>query len=149
MPDVAIPISQLPVADLPLTGDELIVVVQDGLTKQSDVADSVASPIFGSEAVVVLPAGQSNNVPVPAMRMLIDTTVGDISISGFDSTGVPSGRPLFVTNTGSVNLLTLLNANAGSLAQNRNYGPADLALPPGTTGMLIRSGLLLRWMMVP
>lgn len=56
----------------------------------------------------------------------VDTTAGDVVITGFDSSNVLDGQVIVVTNTGA-NLLTLNALSGGSSAPNRLRLPADLS----------------------
>lgn len=148
MPLSPVPISSLPDAVIPLSGTEEVPLVQAGQTRKATLAATLSAAFFGPEYSLALAAGNNNNVLVAGNRALFDTTAGDAVITGFNATGVATGAPLIVTNTGP-NLLTIANQNVGSLAANRSYGPTDLSIPPGSSMMLVRSGTLLRWVMVP
>lgn len=147
MPNIQEPLSQLPLADLPLTGDELMYIVQDGNSRKTSVAGALSAAFFGPEYALTLTAGNNNNVLVTGNRLLADTTAGDATITGFDATGISTGYPLVVTNLGP-NALTLADANGGSLAANQLFAITDLTLPPRGSFLLERSGTLLKWVLI-
>lgn len=151
MPLSPVPVSQFPNATTPLSGTELVPIVQNGQTKKvaSSQLGAGAGPAFGAEGVFVALAGNNDNISLSPdiRRVLVDTTAGDATITGLDATGVTSGTPILVTNQGP-NLLTLAAQNAGSLAANRIYSNTDITKFAGDTFLMVRSGTLSRWVLV-
>lgn len=145
MPGVPIPVSQFDDAVLPLTGLELIPMVQGGETVKAVLAAISASSIIGSEFTAVVVAGANPNVPVTGNRALVNTTPGAMQITGFAAQS--TGTILLVTNVG-INTLELMNQNVGSLLANRLYGVTDIMLPAGGSQMFCYSGTLARWVFI-
>jgi hypothetical protein len=144
-----IKVSQLPAAVTPLTGAELVMVVQSGVSRQTP-ASAFGGTIttLGGEQLITAAAGTSNNVAVTVAsvnRVLVDTTAGDAVFTGMTA-GV-DGQLMVVTNQGP-SLLTLDDENGGSLAANQFYGVTDITLPAKGSQLLSYSGNLTKWVMV-
>jgi sugar/nucleoside kinase (ribokinase family) len=142
-------VSALPAATLPLSGTELVMLVQSGVSRQAPASAFLAAVVtLGAEQVVVATAGTMNNVVIDVAsvsRVLVDTSAGDVIFTGM--TAGTDGQLMVVTN-GAANLLTLADENAGSLAANRYYGVTDISLPPRGSQLLSYSGTLFKWVMV-
>jgi hypothetical protein len=146
---MSIKFTQLPPATLPLAGDEILCIVQDGLSKQV-VASQVgggAILALGGELAFTAVAGVNDNVAFGASynRLLVDTSAGPASISGIVA-GI-DGQICIVTNRGA-GTLTLLDANVGSTPANQLYGVTDITNPARGSFLLQYSGTLSRWVMV-
>lgn len=144
---VPVPVSSFPDATLPLTGAESVPLVQGGVTKKAPSSAFVSSEIrLVPEDFFVLPAGTTNDYNIGgAVRAFFDTAAGDATITGF--TGGEDGQILVVTNSGSVNSLTL-DVETGSAAANQIYGVTAITLPPHGSQQLCYSGTLLKWVML-
>lgn len=144
-----IKVSQLPSAVTPLTGDELVMLVQSGVSRQAPASAFHGTlPVLGDEQVIVAAAGTSNNVAVTVAtvsRVLVDTTAGDATFTGL--TAGADGQLMVVTNQGT-NLLTLAAENGGSTAANQFYGVTDITLPAKGSQLLSYSANLTKWVMV-
>lgn len=148
MPGVPVPISQMPAATLPLTGSEVTVVVQDGLSKKApSTAFGAIILVLGAEKALVAAAGNNNDAVfgVTFNRLLVDTTAGDANLTGIAAGS--NGQICVVTNRGA-NLLNLMNENVASVAANRLYGVTDITLPARESMLLQYSAILARWVMV-
>lgn len=150
MPFTPTPVSEFPVADLPLTGDEFVPIVQDGITKKTTVAGLGGGPIttLGGEEVFVAVAGNNNNIPLDIAvinRVLIDTTAGAAILTGV--VAGTDGQLLVVTRQGP-NSLTLNNQDAGSDPDAQLYGAVNLTLLDRQSRLLSYSGTLSKWVMV-
>jgi hypothetical protein len=136
-------ISALTEGTVPLSGTELVPVVQNGTTKRVPSAAFFAFRL-GDEMSFVAAAGVNNNVnPGAASRILVDTTAGAATITGFQ--GGTDGRVLMVTCIGPNELI--LDNETGT-AVNQLYAADDIALPEGTTVFLVYSDALLKWVIV-
>lgn len=123
-----IPISQLGAATLPLTGTELVPVVQGGVTKSAP-----ASAFGGGSGVAVqaLAIGANDNVVIATIEDIVRvafTLTGDSELSGIVPPAVPDGRRLMIVNR-SAFLLTILS-NVTSVATNRFVSNGDILVPP-------------------
>lgn len=146
MPLTPVPVSQFPVATLPLDGDEEVPLVQDGITKRTP---SSSFAVFGGalvpEATIAPPAGTFNDVDtLGALHLFVDTTAGDVTITGFEAPAV-AGTPLLVTNSGT-NLL-LLPTGPGSIPANQLYGLPDMGVPSLGSQMLYYSSTVSKWVL--
>lgn len=74
----------------------------------------------------------------------VDTTAGDVVITGFDVANVADGRILTVTNTGP-NLLTLAALNGGSSSGNQLRAPSDLSFTQNDGMSIRRSATIGKW----
>lgn len=150
---VPVPTSQFPLATLPLSGTETVPLVQDGITKKTPTSafSSFASRLVPEEFEVI-PAGTSHNVQANgALRLFLDTSAGDATVTGFLPDGPGSvwqdGQIFIATNAGSVNALTLA-VETGSDPENQIYGVTDITLPPHGSLMMVYSGTLEKLVMV-
>jgi hypothetical protein len=144
MPAVPVPISQLGVATLPLSGSERLVVVQNGSSKQTTVSAASGKSSLATEIVSILAAGNNINIPVgsAAGRVLCNTVAGDATATGF-AAGF-DGQLVLVTNTGP-NLLVASPANGLSLAANQLYGVTDLTYLSHESFLMSYSASLAKW----
>lgn len=144
-------VSQLPQSSTPLVGDELVMVVQSGVSRQCTVADfQPTTQKLGPELVYVAAAGNNNDIDInitTTSRVLVDTTAGDATITGVDTTDSENGQLLVFTNTGP-NSLTFANENGASLAVNQFYGVTDITLPPRGSLLVSRSATLSKLVMI-
>lgn len=144
-----IKVSALPSAVTPLTGDELVMLVQSGESRRAPAsAFQSAVTVLGGEEVIVATAGDNDNVTVTVAtvsRILVDTTAGDAVFTGI--TAGSDGQLMVVTNEGP-SLLTLNDEDSGSTSANRLYGVTDISLPAKGSQLLSYSGNLSKWVMV-
>lgn len=142
-------VSALPAATLPLSGTELVMLVQSGVSRRAPASAFIATVVtLGAEQVVVATAGTMNNVVIDVAtvsRVLVDTSAGDAIFTGM--TAGADGQLMVVTN-GAANLLTLADENGGSLTANQFYGVTDISLPSRGSQLLSYSGTLFKWVMV-
>jgi len=151
---VPVPVSQFPDATIPLTGSELVPLVQGGITKKTTASTfAVFATLLLPEIFRAIPAGNSNNVSAKgALRLFLDTAAGDATVTGFYPTDDPlvlwrDGQILIVANSGGANALTLA-VGIGSIPANQIYGVTDITLPPHGSQMLVYSGTLQKLVMV-
>lgn len=112
----------------------------------------------GTYIFVAPTAGSKNNYdpsggsgfPVGYDRVDIDTSAGDVTVTGFLSTGVVDGQEVLVANIGA-NILKLTDQDAGSTAANRFRGAGgDTAIDgPGIIRLKYYKQGVNRWVVVP
>src|SRR5687767_1456328 len=125
MPGVPVPISQLNGATLPLTGAELAVVVQDGVSKMVEIANWVP-PSAGVEDTLSA-SGTVNNLDLAGVgRLLIDTSGGDLTITGI--VAGYDGEIKYISNT-AANSVFLSREDVGSTTINRLWGVDTMVIP--------------------
>lgn len=150
---VPVPVSQFPDATLPLDGTESVPLVKNGVTcKTPSASFAIFSTLWVPEIFTTVPAGTSHNVSAEgAIRLFIDTAAGDATITGFMPDGGASvwqdGQLLVVTNSGSVNSLTL-DVETGSDPENQIYGVTAITLPPHGSQMMSYSATLEKLVML-
>lgn len=142
-------ISDLPKAG-PLTGDEQMVLVQDGVTKQvsqrqlSSLAGGIV--LSGVRTAAPLGGGTTDNW---------SPDLSDVSRIRFDAgangeiTGIAGGQEgmfRIFTNVGAEDVI-LRSQSPGSLGPNRLALNGDMILPPGASILLVYDGSLSRWTM--
>lgn len=148
MTDV-VKVSQLPAATTPLSGSELVMIVQSAENRQTTTSALVTGGVaiaLGGELAFVAAAGANNNVAFGGYnRLLVDTSAGAASITGIAAGS--NGQLCVVTNQGSSDL-TLAVQSASSTAANRLYGVTDITLPQFGSSLLQYSNTLSRWVIV-
>lgn len=154
MPAVPIPVSQFDDGALPLTGAELLPLVQNGHTVKvsTSALTALAGNVtrFGNETSFVAVAGDNNNAALGSFnRVLVDTAAGDAVITGMAAPVdvTLDGLVRILVNNG-VNMLTIAAESVLSTAANRQFGLADITLPSHGTMLLFYSFTLARWVMV-
>lgn len=100
---------------------------------------------LASEDILDVPAGIVNNQIFPAQRVLVSTTAGPATLTGFAQ--APDGTLVLLTNIGPSDLV-LASLNGGSVAANQMRGPADITVLVGGSKFLCYSGILSKWVMV-
>lgn len=88
------------------------------------------------------------NPPLPNAntRLLVTLAGGAAQWSGM--LAGTDGQAVLIFNGDPANNLTLQNQNAGSLAANRFWGPADVILPPGAALLVVYTAQgISRWLM--
>lgn len=136
---VPVPVSQFPDATLPLSGNEQVPFIQNGITKKGPASALAAlAGVVQPEGTFVAAAGVNINVDLSMARWLfVDTSAGDASIASFLG-GVP----------GIIGLVTNLGPNFLALSGAGILGFPDTTLPVGTTGLLYYSGTVNKWVLV-
>lgn len=136
-------ISSLATADLPLTGTEIVPLVQDGTTKSIPVANLVSS--WAAVATAALAAGDNNNLAtdISEVSRLAVTLAGDANLTGL--AGGLDGKALMIQNRDAVDTLTIPNESASSSAANRFAINGDLIVPPLCGALFIYDGVIQRW----
>lgn len=144
-----IPISQLAEADFPLTGDELVVVVQDGVTRRSTssaVAGASNSAVIwnGTVTQALLPGVTNNlNVDLSEASVLALTLTGDSTLNSIVAPAA-AGQMLFIQNLSDTHTLTVPNAGGGTAA-NQMASNGDMIYPPRCGGLYRYDGTVQRW----
>lgn len=141
-----------PQVELPLTGAEIMLVVQSGISRQMTVADFLG--VGGSGVVLyTAAAGVSHNVaPVgfglTTRFLLVDTNAGAAQFTGLVA-GVHNQR-IIILNRGP-NALRLDALNVGSTAPNQFWEAVNLALLTNmaTELVYINSGGFAKWIVIP
>jgi hypothetical protein len=149
--NAGIKVTDLPVADLPLTGAEVAMIVQAGLSKQV----SVLNLATGGAGIVsfVSGAGVQNNVAPAGLDattkfLFVDTTAGNTQWGGLVTPGLHDQRIIMV-NSGP-NQLRLDAQVAGSAAANRFFEASNLILLANmATEIVYCTGALNRWIVLP
>ena len=141
-----VPISSLATATTPLTGAELVPVVQSGVTSHTTVDDLVGG--VPTAVAVALAGGQNDNVTLglPVGRRFELTPAATATVTGF--AGGADGMLIYVVNVSATDDITVLTQDAGSTAANRISQNGDTILPPGCGMTLLYSGTLSRWVRV-
>lgn len=141
-------ISALGVAS-PLTGAELVPVVQGGTTKQTTVADlsggQFGQILWTGVVTAVLVAGDNNNIApdLSAASRLAVTLGGDANLTGV--AGGVDGKILMVQNRDLVDTLTIPNESGASAAANRFSINGDLIVPPMCGALFVYDSTIQRW----
>jgi hypothetical protein len=145
-----IPISQLPDADLPLTGAEIVPLVQSGVTKQVPVLDlagtTPGSVVWTGTATSALAAGANNNLLVDisaAARLGLTPADSTSELRGLQ--GGVDGKMLMIVNLSTVETLTVIVESGTSDAANRFAINGDLVVPPRCGALFMYEGTLDRW----
>lgn len=141
-------ISALPEATTPLTGAELVAVVQGGITRQATAADlgsSGGTIAWTGIANGVLAAGANNNLgtDISTAARLRLTPAGDADLSGLQ--GGENGKLLFIQNMSAAFTITILAESGLSAAANRFAINGDLTVPPRCGALFIYDTTLNRW----
>jgi hypothetical protein len=126
--NAGIKVTDLPQADLPLTGAEIFMVIQGGVSKQVS-ADDVINVGTGV-LVYASPAGASNDVVPPGFDESIAFLEVDTNAGNAQWTGLIAGehnQRVIVTNLGP-NQLRLDANNVGSTPANRFRAASNLIL---------------------
>lgn len=148
--NAGIKFTDLPAATTPLTGAEVICLVQDGISKRAALID-----VAGAAGIVsyVSPAGALNNVAPPGLDnttafLLVDTNAGNTQWSGLVGPGQHNQR-IIVVNTGP-NQLRLDALGGGSAAGNQFYEATNLILLTRmATEIVYCTGSLNKWIVIP
>lgn len=146
-----VPISNLGAATTPLVGDELVPLVQGGVTKQAPASafgGSNGAIVWGGLAQANLSAGQNDNLNVDlssAARLEL-TPAGDADLTGLD--GGEDGKLVHIVNVDAANVITILVESLGSDAENRFANNGDLILPPFCGALFIYYSSIQRWVKV-
>lgn len=126
--NAGIKVTDLPAADVPLTGAEIIMVVQDGVSKQVPIDDVVVTGV--GRVQYASPAGSTNDVAPPGLDDTILFLDVDTNLGNAQWTGLLAGahaQRLIITNLGP-NQLRLDAMNVGSAAANRFREASNLIL---------------------
>jgi hypothetical protein len=146
--ETGVRISALPSASLPLSGAELIAIVQDGTTRKAPVSSTASQKtVLGGEQLITLSAGTNNDVSVNVStvnRILCDTSAGAATLTGW--TAGTDGQIMIVTNAGSNNL-SLPNQTGSSVTQ-QIYSAINLTLFERQSRLFQYSGILQKWVLV-
>jgi len=139
----------LPAATLPLSGTELIPLVQGGTTKEAPASAFGGGGISGvfsltSLLAVGIAAGTTNDwAPALAgVSRLEVTAAGLATVTGL--AGGTDGRVMVLTNVG-VNDILLSTEDVLSVVANRFSGNGDFFLVSGASVMFLYSVTLNRW----
>lgn len=149
--NAGIKVTDLPVADLPLTGAEIAMIVQGGLSKQT----TVLALSGGGAGIVsyVSPAGVQNNVAPAGLDnttkfLFVDTNAGNTQWGGLVGPGVHNQRIIVVCS--GPNQLRLDAQAAGSAAANRFLEATNLILLASmATEIAYCTGTINRWIVIP
>jgi hypothetical protein len=148
--NAGIKVTDLPAADLPLTGAEIAMIIQGGLSKQVSVLDMAG----GGAGLVsyASPAGALNNVaPVgfdlTTAFLLVDTNAGNTQWGGIVTPGVHGQRVVIIN--GGPNQLRLDALAGGSAAANQFYEATNLILLTRmATEIIYCTGTLNKWIVI-
>lgn len=148
--NAGIKFTDLPAATTPLTGAEVLCVVQDGISKRASLVD-----IAGAAGIVsyISGAGAQNNVAPAGLDLttaflLVDTNAGNTQWSGLLSPGVHNQR-IIVVNRGP-NQLRLDALAGGSAAANQFLEATNLILLTNmATEIVYCTGSLNKWIVIP
>lgn len=141
-------ISELPDASVPLTGAELVPMVQSGVTVQvpaSDLVSGVPSTfnLTGVTTPAILSGNTNNWAPsIGAVSRVNASSSNDVEVTGL--AGGVDGKVIVLTNIGANNI-TLMTESGSSTAANRFAQNGDFVLVPGASVMLIYVSALSRW----
>lgn len=148
--NAGIKVTDLPAADVPLTGSEIMMIVQGGVSKQVPVDDVV---VVGVGLVsYASPAGASNDVTIPdftdqILFLEVDTNAGNAQWTGLLA-GSHAQR-VIITNLGP-NQLRLDANNVGSAAANRFRAASNLILLANmSTEIVYCEEGVNRWLVIP
>jgi len=148
--NAGIKVTDLPAATVPLTGDEIMMVVQGGLSKQVAIEDVVVSGL--GRVAYVSPAGAQNDVAPPGlddtiMFLDVDTNAGNTQWTGLLAGA--HGQRLIVSNLGP-NQLRLDAMNVGSAAANRFREASNLILLTNMSTEVVYCALGVdKWLVIP
>jgi len=141
-------IDALPAATLPLVGDEVVPLMQDGVARQAPSSSfgggsSAAFSLTGKLAVNLAAGNTDDWAPdLTDISRLEVTAAGAATVTGL--VGGSDGLVIIVTNVG-LNDVTLMAEDAGSTAANRFAMNGDALLLSGWSAMFIYSSALSRW----
>lgn len=149
--NAGIKVTDLPAADLPLTGTEIAMIVQAGLSKRVTITDLAG----GGAGIIsfVSPAGVVNNVAPAGFGsttafLFVDTNAGNTQWGGIVTPGLHNQR-VIVVNSGP-NQLRLDAQAAGSAAVNRFLEASNLILLTSmATEIVYCTGTTNRWIVIP
>ena len=146
---MSIKFTELPDATLPLTGAEILALVQGSVSKQATVADiGGSSPVavfWTGVAVAALAAGDNNNLitDISVASRLAVTLAADANLTG--KAGGSDGKLLHIQNRDAVDVLTIITESGLSLAANRFAINGDLIVPPLCGALFLYDGTISRW----
>lgn len=149
--NAGIKVTDLPAADLPLTGTEIAMIVQAGLSKRVTITDLAG----GGAGIIsfISPAGVVNNVAPAGFGsttafLFVDTNAGNTQWGGIVTPGLHNQR-VIVVNSGP-NQLRLDAQAAGSAAVNRFLEASNLILLTSmATEIVYCTGTTNRWIVIP
>lgn len=144
-------ISQMGAATLPLDGDELVPVVQDGINRYTPAGTLGGSPsgavVWTALISAALAAGANNNLApagLDAAARLGLTPVDDTSELRGLAAGT-DGQMLMIPNHSVAFLFTVVNESGTSTAANRFAINGDLIIPPRCGALFQYDGTVDRW----
>ena len=148
--NAGIKVTDLPSVTLPVTGAEVVMLVQGGISKKATLTD-VQRPLIIGYMSLATPAGVSNDVTPPSMDQ--DTQIIDVSTPAGNAqwTGLiagQNGQRIVITNLGP-NQLRLDALNAGSAPANQFRETFNTSLLVNTSIEVMYSTDVSKWLVIP